>query len=395
MSTPSLPSMVSGFATPASNITPFTYRDGLTYLQRLERIVGYINNTVVPFVNENYTALAESFNIAVAEMNAKVDAAVQDMSDQVAAAEAAQAAAEAAVVAANAAAELAEQYASDAADVQDASITAIFNNASSQFRQAAEAAYPTQAEFNTLNATVTTGRLSVATLDTRFNAKAEDTDVTALENTVNTGRLSAATLDGRFDAIVDDSVSSVNSAYSSTKTLSLITPGTMTGTFAARPAANTVQNGTLYICTNVPEMYIAQGSTWLVTGSGGNELAAATSPEFTENSTANTYIDIPGMSVTFTVGMRPIEISYCMGALIFGAVGGCYIRVLLDNVLYADSTHSFQFASIWETISFTGHKRGLVPGSTHTVKLQQAPQGSYTLRTGWGNVPKILEVKTL
>lgn len=74
---------------PVAQITPFTYRDGLTYLEILEGQRRYINETVVPFVNENYSELADAFEAAVntiyTEVNTAVAAALAQNQEDVAA----------------------------------------------------------------------------------------------------------------------------------------------------------------------------------------------------------------------------------------------------------------------------------------------------------------------
>jgi hypothetical protein len=75
---------------PVSNITPFTYRDGLTYLQVLEGLRCYINDTIIPFINDNFSELANEFvtqvntmidtvNTALAEQSASVDQDIADL----------------------------------------------------------------------------------------------------------------------------------------------------------------------------------------------------------------------------------------------------------------------------------------------------------------------------
>lgn len=83
MTTPLLPPFVSGFNVPATNITPFTYRDGLTYLQRLERLSKYINRELIPFVQTNYDALAGSFEVAVNTMIIGVNEALAEQTEEV------------------------------------------------------------------------------------------------------------------------------------------------------------------------------------------------------------------------------------------------------------------------------------------------------------------------
>lgn len=91
--TSTLPPYIPPFGT-APNITPFTYRDGVVYLERLEGIVRYINMVVVPWVQENYNQLAQDFttevnnlidsvNQALAAQTADVDQKISDLTDYV------------------------------------------------------------------------------------------------------------------------------------------------------------------------------------------------------------------------------------------------------------------------------------------------------------------------
>lgn len=50
---------------PLTNISPFTYRDGETYLAILERLRAYVNETLVEFINTEYTALGDNFELEV------------------------------------------------------------------------------------------------------------------------------------------------------------------------------------------------------------------------------------------------------------------------------------------------------------------------------------------
>lgn len=45
---------------PTPNITPFTYRDGLTYLERYEDLVRYLNRVVIPFINDQVAIIIEN-----------------------------------------------------------------------------------------------------------------------------------------------------------------------------------------------------------------------------------------------------------------------------------------------------------------------------------------------
>lgn len=63
---------------PIPNITPFTYRDGLTYLERMEAFITWVNDVVVVFVNDNYSELADTFETEVTTLINTVNQALAD-----------------------------------------------------------------------------------------------------------------------------------------------------------------------------------------------------------------------------------------------------------------------------------------------------------------------------
>lgn len=75
---------------PISNVTPFTYRDGETYLEQLKRLRGYIGevadilqeniDTLSDNVDAKFAALINDFNAALAEINAAL-AAIEDSNE--------------------------------------------------------------------------------------------------------------------------------------------------------------------------------------------------------------------------------------------------------------------------------------------------------------------------
>jgi hypothetical protein len=67
-----LPPYTPGFAN-TPNVTPFTYRDGLSYVQKFERLKDYLNRTILPYINEHFTELYDEFtrqvNLMITEVN--------------------------------------------------------------------------------------------------------------------------------------------------------------------------------------------------------------------------------------------------------------------------------------------------------------------------------------
>ena len=87
------PRVIVGFPIGAnrySNITPFTYQDGLTYIEKLEQLGRYIRDTLVPHVDSQYErlveaweqerlALVEQVNEALADQAANVNLAIEQL----------------------------------------------------------------------------------------------------------------------------------------------------------------------------------------------------------------------------------------------------------------------------------------------------------------------------
>jgi pimeloyl-ACP methyl ester carboxylesterase len=61
---------------PYTNITPFTIRDGLTYLETLEELSCYVNQSIIPYIDANYTALQGAWDAEVADIVNSVNAAI-------------------------------------------------------------------------------------------------------------------------------------------------------------------------------------------------------------------------------------------------------------------------------------------------------------------------------
>jgi hypothetical protein len=62
---------------PVPQVTPFTYRDGITMLKKLELLQRYINKSLVPFVNDNMEELGDAFETQVNALIEAVNAAIQ------------------------------------------------------------------------------------------------------------------------------------------------------------------------------------------------------------------------------------------------------------------------------------------------------------------------------
>lgn len=196
-----------------NNITPFTYRDGITYLEYLESLKDYLIEVVVPFIDESFDSLENKWaddmveiiaavNSALAVQTADNAAQMQALTDYV-----------------NAQVQL---IINDAIEVQDPVVAGIVGDTGSETRIALDGLYAKDADINGLDARVDTvedtlsgrlsdatldskyvpasvvadpaGRLSPAILDARFADKANQADVAAIEDTIENGYLSPEAL---------------------------------------------------------------------------------------------------------------------------------------------------------------------------------------------------------
>lgn len=149
MTMPFLPPYEAPFK-PVPQVTPFSYRDGVTMLKKLDGMVRYINRTLVPFVNDNYEQLSEDFETQVNALIEAVNAAIALVID-------------------------------DSIELQDAVLVEIINDVESLSRQALDTLYASVEDVEALTIVVDghttsiasivadlSGRLSTATLDARY-----------------------------------------------------------------------------------------------------------------------------------------------------------------------------------------------------------------------------------
>ena len=170
---------------------------------------------------------------------------------------------------------------------------------------------------------------------------------------------------------------------------------TITGTYAARPTAAAAGAGVMYVATNVPEMYLSNGTTWAVVGSGGNELGSATLAAGTApTTTSGAAVDVPGLSVTFVAGERPVELRF-MGDVNNSGVNVTVVYfTLADNVVIQSSGYKPFAAANPQTIYAMARRSGLTAGTTYTAKVRFAV-GAGTGTVGSAFTPTTFQVVTL
>lgn len=199
-----IPAYVPSFA-PVPQITPFTYRDGTTMLNKLDAFSNYLNKVIVPFINDGNAALSAAVEEDINNMLTLVNEAV------------------AAII-------------NSSVEVQDVVVAGIFEDPASATRVFTDTLYASKTVVDGINTIINTGRLSTTALDAAYAAKSAfdtlsttvadlsatvelkadktyvdaadttnstaisgvSTRVTTLETLTTTGRLSSAALDAAY-----------------------------------------------------------------------------------------------------------------------------------------------------------------------------------------------------
>lgn len=166
------------------------------------------------------------------------------------------------------------------------------------------------------------------------------------------------------------------------------------GLYADRPAAGSVPVGFLYLATNVPEVYRSTGAAWVVISSGGNEIGSATLTTPPATSTSGTPVDVAGLTSTFVVGERPIELRFDGQVKTSSASVAVVVYLVLDGVQKSSTSINGLAADKFFSLSRRVRVGGLTPGSTHTAKIQWAGGGTMTMDAS-ATSPAELSVVTL
>ena len=152
------------------------------------------------------------------------------------------------------------------------------------------------------------------------------------------------------------------------------------GTYATRPAANTVPAGTRFYATDVQEEYRSNGSAWAVIGSGGNELAYAQITAEFASSTASA-VDVPGLSVSWVAGERPVYLEFSGLMRCGSSTPLAWARMILgaSTLVGVAGTTATGNASVHRAVRLTG----LTPGTSYTAKLRlDLPGGTTGVSSG-------------
>lgn len=166
------------------------------------------------------------------------------------------------------------------------------------------------------------------------------------------------------------------------------------GTVNQLPASASKPEGAEFFAVDTGQVYLNTASGWVTVGGSGLQLGYAEQTPLVSNATT-TPADVPGLSVTFIAGARPVKISLTARLAISVTTSVGYARIVLDGNEIGRINYVAGYADVWETHSWTRSVTGLTAGTSHTVKVQicRDPAGTGTARIGGDSTnPNVLEV---
>ena len=310
------------------NITPFTYRDGTTYLEVLYNLQDYINSTVIPFINATIGMPSSDFQTQVNVLITTINANILAEETRVNTALASQTTANNTAIT-NLTNYVNAQVASivgSSITVQDSGVSTLVNTPASLTTVALKSLYANkdtetvvstgrltdvnlQAEFalKSVETIVTAGRLTDVNLKTEFAGKAYEPTVDSLGVLTGAGRLADINLQGEF-------------ALKSVETI--VTSGRLSQTAINAISDEVNSQGIIKVIptsvsgTNV----ILQGASVVVLSAGG----------------AN--IDIKGVFTTATKYRIEIPRIVSSGLATLG------VRLILGSTVISSTTYDFDLA---------------------------------------------------
>lgn len=181
------------------------------------------------------------------------------------------------------------------------------------------------------------------------------------------------------------------------------------GTYANRPPYTDSPLNSLYLCTDIPEMYVRGTGSWTPIGSGGNTIAKAIiASDFAQTANPGTYQDISGLSLTAKIGERPVVVSFdgnvaITNSVVTAAKHPVIIRITVNGTAVAQASHYFETNNSFGAtahIHLEAEISGYAAGSALVVKAQIATANGEGASTGKGlidagsGLPAMLKVAT-
>lgn len=192
-----------------------------------------------------------------------------------------------------------------------------------------------------------------------------------------------ADLDGAMGILVNDTDSDTRTALDGVYPLKTSVPQSLYGTYSARPAASSVPVGSVYYASDTLEQYRSNGTSWQIVGPAGNEIAyAEITAAFT--STTASAVDVPGLTVTWTAGERPVYLFFSGLMACGSSTPLVWARLILgtSTLVGVGGTTATQNVSVERSVRLAG----LTPGTSYTAKVRiDLPGGTTGVSSGQVN----------
>ena len=380
-----------------TNITPFTYRDGATYLTILEGLSVYITDTFGPSVDGTIAELATAIETAIDEVQRRVDLINNktggiDIQRVM----------------------LAQNYSLtiDPAYPSNLPITFMFTQDNAGGRTVAlppvvdgvPVINPAANSVSTFTLVPSgNGRWYVSQLpQTRaaFDAAVSALLLPPLEALQEDLSVLTAGVDAETD-VLTAGLAAVNSRADDLDTTKA---RNSTGTYAQRPAPGARRNGDQYHATDTNETYMLVNGTWKVTsppGLLGAYISTSVIQRLPSSGTDTDWADAPNFSVTFTAGERPVELAISGNIATGYANTTGRVSVWLSGAIRMESKTPITKADNWYSFDRSCILYGLTPGTQYTAQVRVAPDNStapdmsYTRLDGNPGDPTVLKVVAL
>lgn len=330
--------------TPMNNITPLTYRDGITYLKMLETLQYWLEKSVIPGFEgimdnafQDYLKGLENAENTVIKENDKWKLLFESFISN---------------------------FQNEIKALNDVAISELLKNDES-------ASYDAVMELvnNAISSLSLILNNEISSLSLILNNKidGEITEITNLLTNMETAYKAAD--DKKINNSEKAKANGVATLNSFGKVdVSQLNESTLIGNFSTRPLPASVNVGTTFYSSDTVETYRSNGTVWVRVGRGGFLGSATIVTRF--ETTSTTLVDVTGMAVTFVAGS---------GSTKFTISGECFNTVsngVVILALFIDGTdvgHISVQTSIQTKVYFfnrTFERTNLIPGNTYTAKVR-------------------------
>lgn len=171
-----------------------------------------------------------------------------------------------------------------------------------------------------------------------------------------------------------------------------VVAGSRSGTHEGRPAVATVRPGFIYYTVDTMETYVSNGTEWVSVGNGGSILGSSQLTSFVSTDTNAWVADL---TVAFKGGNRPVEISLSCDLAGTEPGGDVSAEIYLNDVLILQIHHDIAYKDRWET-KYRAVTKSVAPGSSNkvTVRLVKSWGSANNVKMGGSPTePAVLTVR--